>query len=396
LQFAICNLQLYVALLSAFAIAVATAPVHAEVTKLQWGSQRTTVTTQSRTQPALQFARPTLASQRHIDPAIQQAAYEGDAPLLTSGREVESRTRSVVVSREDELPEEFRAAQLPQTTATDSATPEASPIPSTDVPLRNPFSETPRQPIEPITPPVPEVDPPAAPENQTGLPAANDDLLQLTQQPQAEQPAAGLPAPNRPVAAPPDTGFAEPILPSGPVPPEQAGPLPSTTDAATIKAEGVKAKESCEKSLENLRAFTVDKVKLDISVTGTEGEDYPFECSIDDGSAFSGRCWDQTTYMWKASALCHKPLYFEDEQLERYGHSFSPCFQPFISGAHFFCTLPVLPYCMGVEPPCECVYALGHYRPGNCAPYMCNPAPLSLRGATVQAGVMTGAAVVFP
>ena len=148
-----------------------------------------------------------------------------------------------------------------------------------------------------------------------------------------------------------------------------------------LEAEGEKAKESCDKSLENLRAYTVDKVKLTIAITGTEGEDYPFECTIDDGQMFAGRCWDQTTYMWKASAMCHKPLYFEDEQLERYGHSFTPCFQPFVSGAHFFCTLPVLPYCMGVEPPCECVYALGHYRPGSCAPYMCNPVPLSLRGA---------------
>ena len=163
-----------------------------------------------------------------------------------------------------------------------------------------------------------------------------------------------------------------------------------------IQEEGERAKESCEKSLENLRAYTVDKVKLDISIIGTEGEDYPFECAIDDGTMHAGRCWDQTTYMWKASALCHKPLYFEEEQLERYGHSFSPCFQPFISGAHFFVTLPVLPYCMGVEPPCECVYALGHYRPGNCAPYMCNPVPLSLRGALFEAGAVTGAAAALP
>jgi hypothetical protein len=100
--------------------------------------------------------------------------------------------------------------------------------------------------------------------------------------------------------------------------------------------------------------------------------------------------------MWKASALCHKPLYFEDEQLERYGHSYSPCFQPFISGAHFFTRPFVLPYCMGVEPPCECVYALGHYRPGNCAPYMCNPIPISPRGALFQAGAVVGTAAALP
>jgi hypothetical protein len=100
--------------------------------------------------------------------------------------------------------------------------------------------------------------------------------------------------------------------------------------------------------------------------------------------------------MWKASALCHKPLYFEDEALERYGHSWGPCLDPLVSGAHFFCKLPVLPYCMGVTPPNECMYALGHYRPGNCAPYMCDPIPLSCRGAVFEAGAVVGAAAILP
>jgi len=163
-----------------------------------------------------------------------------------------------------------------------------------------------------------------------------------------------------------------------------------------IKEEGEHAKESCDESIKNLREYTVDKVKLNIVISGTEGVDYPFECTVNDGQMFGGRCWEQITYMWKASAMCHKPLYFEDEQLERYGHSFTPCFQPFISGAHFFCTLPVLPYCMGVEPPCECIYALGYYRPGSCAPYMCNPIPLSPRGALIEAGAVTGVSAILP
>ena len=100
--------------------------------------------------------------------------------------------------------------------------------------------------------------------------------------------------------------------------------------------------------------------------------------------------------MWKASALCHKPLYFEDASLERYGHSWGPCLDPFVSGAHFFGTLPALPYCMGLHPPNECMYALGHYRPGNCAPYMIPPVPLSLRAAAVQTAATTGAIFIIP
>ena len=110
----------------------------------------------------------------------------------------------------------------------------------------------------------------------------------------------------------------------------------------------------------------------------------------------AGRCWDQITYMWKASAMCHKPLYFEDEQLERYGHSWSPCCQTLVSGAHFFTRPFVLPYCMGVEPPCECIYALGHYRPGSCAPYMIEPLGFTWRAAAFQAGAVTGAAFAIP
>ena len=161
-------------------------------------------------------------------------------------------------------------------------------------------------------------------------------------------------------------------------------PMPGTTQ------------ESCDESWKNLKTKTIGTVDLNIAVTGKEGEDFPYECVIQDEGLQVSRCWAQTTYMWKASALCHKPLYFEDEQLERYGHSWPPCVQPFVSGAHFFCTLPVLPYCMGVEPPTECIYALGHYRPGNCAPYMFEPIPLSCRGALFQAGAVAGAAALVP
>jgi hypothetical protein len=101
-------------------------------------------------------------------------------------------------------------------------------------------------------------------------------------------------------------------------------------------------------------------------------------------------------YTWKASALCHKPLYFEQVQMERYGHAWGPFMDPVISGAHFFATLPILPYKMGIEPPQECIYALGYYRPGSCAPYMIEPFPLSPKGALIEAGAVTGAILIVP
>jgi len=108
------------------------------------------------------------------------------------------------------------------------------------------------------------------------------------------------------------------------------------------------------------------------------------------------RGWAPVTFTWKASALCHKPAYFEQVQVERYGHSVGPLFQPIVSGAHFFLSVPLLPYKMGLYPPNECLYTLGHYRPGSCAPYMLDPLPLSLRAALFEAGAWTAAVFVIP
>jgi hypothetical protein len=121
----------------------------------------------------------------------------------------------------------------------------------------------------------------------------------------------------------------------------------------------------------------------------------PSECTLGT-DPFLGRHFVQTTFTWKASALCHKPLYFEELQLERYGHTAGPLVQPFLSGAHFFGSIAVLPYSMGVQPPNECIYQLGLYRPGSCAPWLIDPIPLSLRGALLQTGAVLGGIYLIP
>lgn len=117
--------------------------------------------------------------------------------------------------------------------------------------------------------------------------------------------------------------------------------------------------------------------------------DLPNECAIGD-DVFQTRQWASSTFAWKASGLCHKPLYWEDVNLERYGHTVGPVAQPFVSGAHFFGTIFVLPYKMGINPPGECQYDLGYYRPGSCAPRYISPLPLSRRGAMLQATSVLG------
>ncbi len=121
----------------------------------------------------------------------------------------------------------------------------------------------------------------------------------------------------------------------------------------------------------------------------------PAECTLG-GDPFYGRHFVQTTFAWKASALCHKPLYFEELQLERYGHTAGPIIQPVLSGAHFFGSIAFLPYKMGVNPPNECIYQLGLYRPGSCAPWLTEPFPISLRGALFQTGAVLGGVYLIP
>ncbi|TWU16759.1 hypothetical protein Poly21_39650 [Allorhodopirellula heiligendammensis] len=121
----------------------------------------------------------------------------------------------------------------------------------------------------------------------------------------------------------------------------------------------------------------------------------PTECLIEQ-VAYTSRQWTPTTMTYAASNLCHKPLYFEEVNLERYGHTAGPLAQPIISSAHFFLNIAVLPYKMGVHSPHECQYALGYYRPGNCAPWIIPPVPLSVKGAWYQATAITGTALLVP
>ncbi|MCC6491528.1 MAG: hypothetical protein IT424_00735 [Pirellulales bacterium] len=162
-----------------------------------------------------------------------------------------------------------------------------------------------------------------------------------------------------------------------------------------LEEERLEHQAECEQLFNAVRGDSIKNISLDIRVQGSAGEDFPFECTTTPRS-FQARAWPEITYLWKASGLCHKPLYFEQVQLERYGHDAGPVLQPIISGAHFFGTLPILPYKMGLQTPQECVYALGYYRPGNCAPYMVQPLGFTWRAAAFQAGAVTGTAVAIP
>ncbi len=88
---------------------------------------------------------------------------------------------------------------------------------------------------------------------------------------------------------------------------------------------------------------------------------------------------------WQPSLICHYPLYFEDAMLERHGHVRFGRLQSLASGAKFFGTLPLLPYLYTLKPKHECLYALGHYRVGSCAPLVRDNLPWDRNAAVVEA-----------
>jgi hypothetical protein len=107
------------------------------------------------------------------------------------------------------------------------------------------------------------------------------------------------------------------------------------------------------------------------------------------------RPWAPASFTWEASALCYEPLYFEDVNLERHGHSLG-IVQPAASAGLALGQLFGLPYQMVAQPPCECIYTLGEERPGNCVPCQWQLPPLSLPAGAAEAGVVAGLILLIP
>lgn len=99
---------------------------------------------------------------------------------------------------------------------------------------------------------------------------------------------------------------------------------------------------------------------------------------------------------WSATGMRHRPLYFEEINAERYGYTCGYCIQPLVSAGHFFATIPTLPYQMIAQPPCECTYTLGHYRPGSCVPNRCTRWPLRIDAGVFQAAIVVGLIALIP
>ncbi len=97
-----------------------------------------------------------------------------------------------------------------------------------------------------------------------------------------------------------------------------------------------------------------------------------------EGSALTWKTWDSPN-------VRYRPLYFEDENLERYGHHIGHHLQPYKSGLRFLGGVVTLPYQLAAQGTRDCEYGMGYFRPGNCNPAYRSGIERSPRGTVVQA-----------
>ncbi len=114
-----------------------------------------------------------------------------------------------------------------------------------------------------------------------------------------------------------------------------------------------------------------------------------------DADARRRRSEYEKVVLWDASAVGYKALLFEEPNLERHGHRV-PVVQPVLSAAHFFATVPALPYLAVSERARQCRYPLGYDRPGNCAPLTWYLPQLRVDASAAEALTLTGLILALP
>ena len=78
--------------------------------------------------------------------------------------------------------------------------------------------------------------------------------------------------------------------------------------------------------------------------------------------------WGMTVAAWEPPNVFYRPLYFDNQPLERYGQTAGMFLQPPLSGAHFIADLATLPLQVLADHPCRLVSPAGFYRPGSPSP----------------------------
>ncbi len=129
-----------------------------------------------------------------------------------------------------------------------------------------------------------------------------------------------------------------------------------------------------------------EKMPADVARPHFEAQDLAVEIGLD----------RDMVVFWEAPATFHKPLYFEDRDLERYGYGAIPVLRPGLSGVRFLGSTVSLPYQLAAKPPYRRVYTLGQDRPGDLAPRFWHRPDLRFEPSAVCVGTVAGLIVLIP
>lgn len=114
------------------------------------------------------------------------------------------------------------------------------------------------------------------------------------------------------------------------------------------------------------------------------------------GTPYIPRTFERYDYHFAATDVYSNPLYFEDPQLERYGHTLPPLIQPIASVARFGGQLVLFPYQVAMKPFAAKIYPLGWYGPGEYTPYRLYQLPLNAKAAAAEVGTILGVGYATP
>ncbi len=174
----------------------------------------------------------------------------------------------------------------------------------------------------------------------------------------------------------------------------------------SVAHNGVRQTSAVDEPVGDVSAEPISRLKTDIrsikptlgyALRNIERDQLPedFDSRMDNGT-YEPRQASPVVYQWAPTNLYHYPLYFEDPSLERYGHTYHPLVQPFASSGRFAVQLVGLPYQMALHPMNSKDYALGYYRPGECAPKKHYQIPFNEEATLVEVATIVGLFLIIP
>ena len=110
---------------------------------------------------------------------------------------------------------------------------------------------------------------------------------------------------------------------------------------------------------------------------------------------FAGRTWPESHTTVEADYVCHKRLYFEQKNFERYGWDLGPV-TPLVSAGTFFTDVAFYPYNWGTDLFRNYECSAGYCKPGDPVPLLLYPVELSATGFLAEAAAVGGLIAIFP